>query len=78
LLFNLREAVAASAGSACHAGSVSISPVLRAMAVDPAVAIGTVRFSTGKYTTEEEIDKAIGLIAEEVRRLKTEAPSVSK
>jgi cysteine desulfurase len=48
--------VAASTGSACHAGSVEISPVLRAMHVEPEVAMGAIRFSLGRATTEEEID----------------------
>ena len=50
--------VAASRGSACHAGSVTLSPVLKAMGVPPREGRGAVRFSVGRYTTEEEIDRA--------------------
>ena len=46
--------IAASTGSACHDGQVSISPVLAAMKVDPFVARGAVRLSVGRYTTEAE------------------------
>jgi cysteine desulfurase len=48
--------VAASTGSACHAGSVRISPVLAAMNVPRDSALGAVRFSLGRDTTRDEID----------------------
>lgn len=48
--------VAASTGSACHAGSVELSPVLKAMGVPPEVGMGAVRFSLGRGTTLEEIE----------------------
>jgi cysteine desulfurase len=50
------ETVTASTGSACHAGQVTLSPVLAAMGVAPEVGIGAVRFSLGRGTTREEID----------------------
>lgn len=52
--------LAASTGSACHAGSVELSPVLKAMLVDEPVGMGAIRFSFGRYTTKEEIDLALG------------------
>jgi cysteine desulfurase len=58
-----------STGSACHADSVEISSVLKAMNIDIKTAICTVRISTGKYTTEEEIDLAIGIISDKVQKL---------
>jgi cysteine desulfurase len=48
--------VAASTGSACHAGRVELSPVLAAMGVPPEVGLGAVRFSLGRWTTQAEID----------------------
>ncbi len=48
--------VAASTGSACHAGTTAISPVLAAMEVSDRVGRGAVRFSLGRHTTKEEID----------------------
>lgn len=51
--------VAASTGSACHAGSVSISPVLAALGVPHDSALGAVRFSLGRHTTREEIDSVV-------------------
>jgi cysteine desulfurase len=47
--------VAASTGSACHAGRVEMSPVLQAMGVTPEVGMGAVRFSLGRSTTAEEL-----------------------
>lgn len=48
--------VAASTGSACHSGSITLSPVLAAMGVEPEIGAGAVRFSLGRMTTREEID----------------------
>ena len=49
--------VAASTGSACHAGQ--LSPVLKAMNVPPEIAMGAVRFSLGRATTAKEISEVI-------------------
>jgi len=51
--------IAASTGSACHAGSTHISPVLEAMGVPFDVALGAVRFSLGRHTTAVEVDETI-------------------
>ena len=58
----LAEELAISAGSACHSGATMISYVLQAMGVEPALARATIRLSVGRFTTEEEIDRAIELI----------------
>ncbi len=50
--------VAASTGSACHEGKVSLSPVLSAMGVSPEIGKGAVRLSAGRFTTEDDIDRA--------------------
>jgi len=52
--------VAASTGSACHADSIELSPVLAAMGVEPRVGMGAVRLSLGRMTTAAEIDAALG------------------
>jgi cysteine desulfurase len=67
LLAEVGEQVAASAGAACHADSVDISGVLRAMQVPVEWAKGTVRFSVGRDTTAEEVDHATGIVAKAVR-----------
>jgi len=51
--------VAASTGSACHAGSVTLSPVLAAMGVPPGEGMGAVRFSLGRTTTWEELEEVL-------------------
>jgi cysteine desulfurase len=51
--------VAASTGSACHAGSVTLSPVLAAMGVPPIEGMGAVRFSLGRSTTWEELEEVL-------------------
>jgi len=58
-----------STGSACHSGITEISPVLKAMNVELMTASGTVRISTGKYTTKEEIESAIEAISRAVQKL---------
>jgi cysteine desulfurase len=51
--------VAASTGSACHAGRIELSPVLAAIGVTPEVGMGAVRFSLGRATTRDEIDSVV-------------------
>ena len=66
------ESVAASAGAACHSDSVRLSSVLEAMQVDLEYAMGTVRFSTGKMTTEEEITYTVAVFVKTAQRLLAE------
>jgi cysteine desulfurase len=54
--------IAASTGSACHEGHVTLSPVLRAMGVPPELGRGAVRLSVGRFTTDQEIDRAAELL----------------
>jgi cysteine desulfurase len=54
--------IAASTGSACHEGQVALSPVLCAMKVPPEIGKGAVRLSVGRFTTEDEIDRAAAAI----------------
>lgn len=68
LLAELKE-VAASAGAACHTDKVDVSAVLSAMKIPLEYAMGTLRFSTGKLTTKEEIEKAATAIIKVVRNL---------
>jgi cysteine desulfurase len=53
------EGVAASTGSACHGGSIELSPVLAAMGVPPREGMGAVRFSLGRGTTWGEIEQVL-------------------
>ena len=60
------KTVAASAGAACHSDQVEVSSVLQAMRVPLEYAMGTLRFSTGRYTTAEEIHHAVEDVAQAV------------
>jgi cysteine desulfurase len=64
--------IAASSGSACSTGAVEPSHVLVAMGVPRDLALGTIRFSLGRETTQEDIDRAVEVVpavVEKVRRL---------
>ena len=63
LVSALEDQVSISAGSACHADSIAISSVLKAMKIEKLAAMGTIRISTGKHTTLEEIDRAVEIIS---------------
>jgi len=62
VLMNQWKGIAVSAGAACHAGLETISQVLLAMKVPREFALGTIRFSVGRMSTEEEIDAALNII----------------
>jgi cysteine desulfurase len=63
------DRVAVSAGAACHSHAVKVSPVLQAMKVELEYAMGTVRFSTGKMTTAEEVKESAAIFGKTARRL---------
>ncbi|HEY2419912.1 MAG TPA: aminotransferase class V-fold PLP-dependent enzyme, partial [Neobacillus sp.] len=56
--------LAASTGSACHAGNIELSPVLKEMNVPEEVGMGAIRFSLGRYTTKEQIDQVMTWLKE--------------
>ena len=56
--------VCVTSGAACHAGSVEPSPTMRAMNMPIRIAMGAVRFSLSRYTTEDEIDQTVRAIAD--------------
>ena len=55
--------VAASAGAACHTDNISVSSVLQAMEIPIDYAMGTLRFSTGRTTTKDDIIEAVEAVA---------------
>jgi cysteine desulfurase len=55
--------VAASTGSACHSGSMELSPVLKAMGIAPQIGMGAIRFSLGRTTTREDIESVVSMLA---------------
>jgi len=62
--------VCVSTGSACSTGQREPSHVLRAMGVEAREALGTVRFSLSRYSTEEELARVAGLVPELVAELR--------
>jgi len=70
LLAEIGEQVAASAGAACHADGVDVSSVLEAMKLPVEWAMGTVRFSVGRGTTADDVDRAVRVVTEAVQRLR--------
>jgi cysteine desulfurase len=64
--------IAASAGAACHTDSIDVSTVLTAIKLNMDYSMGTIRFSTGRHTTKEEIINAAEIINETVNKLRPE------
>ncbi len=72
LLINLDQAgVEASHGSACATGALEPSRILVNMGIPLEQARSSLRFSLSRFTTEKEIDTALHIITEQVRRLRT-------
>ena len=59
--------IAASTGSACHEGRVELSPGLRAMRVPEEIGRGAVRLSVGRFTTDDEVDRAAEMLTAAAR-----------
>ena len=74
LILLSEQGVYASAGSACSSGSLDPSPILLAMGIEPILAHGSVRFSLSRYTTNEEIDRAIEVVPVVIERLRKVLP----
>ncbi|MEW5923705.1 MAG: selenide, water dikinase SelD [Candidatus Zixiibacteriota bacterium] len=71
------KGVAASAGAACHSDNIDVSSVLQAMKVPIEFAMGTIRFSVGRFTTIEEVDNAVEEIVSVVQRLQPSRAATS-
>ncbi|TRX61639.1 cysteine desulfurase family protein [Corynebacterium hiratae] len=63
--------IEASAGSACHAGVNRMSHVLEAMGIDEEHGRGSLRFTLGRLTTEEDIDAVLAELPEIIRRARS-------
>jgi cysteine desulfurase len=70
LLLLDREGLCCSAGSACNTKSKTPSHVLTAMGCTSAEARSSLRFSLGRFTTREEIDRALEIIPRVVKKLR--------
>ncbi len=75
ILLHLDKAgVLVSTGSACHSTTKESSPTLRAMNVPYTAAQGSIRFSLGRYNTEEEIDHTLAILPEIIGKLVDMSP----
>lgn len=79
VLYHLSDlGICASSGSACAAGSLEPSHVIRAMGVPFTAVHGSIRFSLSRYTTEEEIDYVLRHCPEVVAEMRALSPFVKR
>ncbi len=73
IISELSETIAASAGAACHSENVEVSSVLEAIHLPLEYAMGTIRFSVGRFSTREEVERAVSKITRVVQQLQPTA-----
>ena len=73
LMMGIKD-LAVSSGSACTSASLEPSYVLRALGVEEELAHTSLRIGIGRFTTEDEVDKAVNDIVKEVNRLRSLSP----
>ena len=70
----IAEELAVSSGSACTSASLEPSYVLRALGRNDELAHSSIRFTLGRFTTEQDIDFAVKLIRERIGKLREMSP----
>ncbi len=74
LMMTFNQNIAVSSGSACTSASLEPSYVLIALGLGDDLAHSSLRFSLGRFTTDEEIDMTIGLISKGVQHMRDLSP----
>jgi len=74
LIATFNQTIAVSTGSACTSASLDPSHVLIGMGLSEDMAYSSIRFSLGRYTTKEEIDRTINLVKKGVEKLRARSP----
>jgi cysteine desulfurase len=74
LIMSINKQIAVSSGSACTSASIEPSYVLRALGLNDELAHSSIRFSLGRFTTDEEIDFTIQQVSKAILRLREMNP----
>jgi len=74
-LFELNDyGIAASTGSACSSNNLDPSHVIMALGVGVARSHSSIRFSLGRYTTEEDVDYLLDILPKAIKRIRDISP----
>jgi cysteine desulfurase len=68
------QGIAVSTGSACSSGSLEPSPVIRALGRNDELARGAIRFSFGRFNTEDDVTRVLEALPVAVENLRRLAP----